>query len=163
MIWLQLLWCQPFCHSDHSTLLFFTRTCITGCKAQSSGFVLANTHLAMVENDNELSNSQPDARERKTSAKSQQSKVECEKLCSNLNINNVLAWISKSVKPELLPGVNHKWIKQAPEKQAAMTVSILTCQCHPASLCFLFGIRLEKKLHLRLGRCSVHTDEGCHL
>lgn len=110
-----------------------------------------------------LSNSQPDARERKTSAKSQQSKVECEKLCSNLNINNVLAWISKSVKPELLPGVNHKWIKQAPEKQAAMTVSILTCQCHPASLCFLFGIRLEKKLHLRLGRCSVHTDEGCHL
>lgn len=51
MIWLQLLWCQPFCHSDHSTLLFFTRTCITGCKAQSSGFVLANTHLAMVENE----------------------------------------------------------------------------------------------------------------
>lgn len=49
------------------------------------------------------------------------------------------------------------------KKQAAMTVSILTCQCHPASLCFLFGIRLEKKLHLRLGRCSVHTDEGCHL
>ncbi len=82
---------QPLCHSHHSVPLF-SRTRITGRKAQSGGFALANIHQLKV-NGNKQSHwslychTHCKVLWRGTSAKCQESALECEMWIRYANLN----------------------------------------------------------------------------